>query len=357
MTIPVGVLLNAEYPPDELIRLGRLAEELGYSHVWYTDVRLFRECYIGLAALAAHTTRIALGPGVTDPYSRHPAVTAATMATLNELCGGRAVLGLGVGGTSFKELGITVSKPLAALREAVDVIRRLWRGEEVTVQGEVVSLTAGRLQFTPIRDRMPIYFATHGAQVTRLAGEVADGVLVANTMAPAAMDFYVAQAREGAAKAERGAGAVDVSLRPELCIADDEEAAFAVIRRRVAQRLLWTYPHWEYLERLAVVPPPEIEAIAKGSRSVDEAMPHVPRSALEGMGVAGNTERVAEQVARAVRPGVTSITIRAYELPGQSIAPVLRAFMTEVMPQVRRHLASTPPTGTSPRYARASRAG
>ena len=101
MTIPVGVLLNSEYSARELASLGRLSEELGYDPLWYTDNRLFRECYLGLGALAAETSRIRLGPGVTDPYSRHPAVTAATMATLDELCGGRAILGLGVGGPAF----------------------------------------------------------------------------------------------------------------------------------------------------------------------------------------------------------------------------------------------------------------
>ena len=339
--IPVSLLLNAEYEPSELIQLGRLAEDLGYSHLWYTDIRLFRECFIGLAALAANTSRIALGPGVTDPYSRHPAVTAATMATLDELTHGRAILGLGLGGTSFKELGITVSKPLTALREAVDVIRRLWRGEEVTLQGKTVSVSGGRLQFAPVRDRIPIYFATHGAQVTRLAGEIADGVLIANTMVPDAIDFYVAQAQEGAAKAQRGVDEVDVSIRPEVCIAENEDAAVDVIRKRVAQRLLWTYPHWEYLERLNVDLPPEVEAIAKGSRSVDEALPYVPKEALYGMGVAGDSEHVAAQIAAAIRPGVTSVTIRAYTLPGGSITPIVRAFINDVMPMVERGLSGS----------------
>src|SRR5437588_12072528 len=138
--IPVSLLLNAEYEPSELIQLGRLAEELGYSHLWYTDIRLFRECFIGLAALAGNTSRIALGPGVTDPYSRHPAVTAATMATLDELTHGRAVLGLGLGGPSFTELGITGSNPLTAMGQALDGIRRLWGCYGVTVQGKAVSV-------------------------------------------------------------------------------------------------------------------------------------------------------------------------------------------------------------------------
>lgn len=339
--IPVSLLLNAEYESRELIELGRLAEDLGYRHLWYTDIRLFRECFIGLAALAATTSRIGLGPGVTDPYSRHPAVTAATMATLDELTQGRAVLGLGLGGTSFKELGITVTKPLTALREAVGVIRRLWRGEEVTLDGKVVSLKGGRLQFAPIRDRIPIYFATHGVQITRLAGEIADGVLIANTMLPAAVDSYVAQVREGVAKAERRFEEIDISIRPEMCIADDDEAAIEVIKRRVAQRLLWTYPHWEYLERLQVTLPPQVETIAQTSRSVDAALPHVPKEALFGMGVAGSAEQVAAQIAAAIRPGVTSVTIRAYAPPKGTISSVIRSFVKDVLPMVERQVTAS----------------
>src|SRR5204862_1100180 len=94
-----GALLNAEYPAGELAELGRLAERLGYRHLLYTDVRLFRECYLGLAAMATATRSILLGPGVTDPYSRHPAVTASTIATFDELSGGRALLAFGLGGT------------------------------------------------------------------------------------------------------------------------------------------------------------------------------------------------------------------------------------------------------------------
>src|SRR5215471_16186876 len=120
MPLTIGVLLNSEYPATQLVELGQLCESLGYDQLWYTDVRLLRDCYVGLAALALRTERIHLGPGVTDPYSRHPAVTAATIATLDELSGGRALLGLGVGGGGFRELGLSTPLPVAALREAVD---------------------------------------------------------------------------------------------------------------------------------------------------------------------------------------------------------------------------------------------
>ena len=101
MTPDLGVLLYSDYTTRELVELGELSEALGYRYFWYTDVRFARECYLGLAAVAARTKRIHLGTGVTDPYSRHPAITAAAIATLDEMSEGRAVLGLGTGGFSI----------------------------------------------------------------------------------------------------------------------------------------------------------------------------------------------------------------------------------------------------------------
>jgi 5,10-methylenetetrahydromethanopterin reductase len=346
MPVPLGVLLNAEYPASELVELGRLCESLGYDQLWYTDVRFLRECYVGLAALASRTDRIRLGPGVSDPYSRHPAMTAAAVATLDELSGRRALLGLGVGGTGFRELGLSTPLPVAALREAVAVIRRLLRGEEVTTQGKVVSLSQGRLQFGPVRPDIPIYFATHGAQITKLAGEVADGVLIANTLLPSAVAFYLDQLREGAAKAGRSIRDVDVSLRFEVCVDDDEAAATAVMRRRVAQRLIAGYPHLEFLERLEVVLPEAFLELAarKDVRQLDRAAALVPLELVERTVLAGSPERVAAQVAAALTHEVTRVTIRPHAVPGGSVAAVLRAFAQQIMPRV----AELRPAGAVP---------
>jgi len=335
-SLRLGCLLNAEYPAVELVRLGQLAESLGYAQLWYTDVRLFRECFVGLTALAMSTRRIALGPGVADPYSRHPAVTASTMATFDELAGGRALLGLGVGGTGFRELGISTRLPVAALRETVDVVRRLLAGERVTVEGKVVALHEGRLQFTPVRKSMPIYFATHGAQVMRLAGEVADGVLLANTLVPSALEFYLEQLRAGRAKTGRTLDDLDVCLRPEICLDVDEGAARLVMRRRVAARLIAGYPHWEFLERLDVRLPDSFTAIAaaKDTSRLDEAAASLPDAALDRTVLAGRPERAAEQLAAILRPEVQSITIRPHALPGKDVGEVLRAFVDQVVPRL-----------------------
>ncbi|MBS34813.1 MAG: hypothetical protein CMO26_02685 [Thiotrichales bacterium] len=81
--------------------IAALAEQLAYQKIWYTDIRFSRDCYLGLSVIAGATKQILLGPGVTDPYTKHPAMTAATLATLDELSDGRAILGLGAGDTGF----------------------------------------------------------------------------------------------------------------------------------------------------------------------------------------------------------------------------------------------------------------
>lgn len=339
MTSPAyGLLLFSDYAIDELAELAALAENCGYRDFWYTDVRFARDCYLGLAAAAARTRRIRLGTGVTDPYSRHPALTAAAIATLDEMSGGRAVLGLGTGGTGFRELGIAQTLPVAALRETVTLVRGLLAGETVTQQGKVISLGGAKLGFTPPRRDIPVYFATHGSQVTRLAAQVADGVLIANTLVPAAFDHYVTQLEQGFAKAGRDPAGFDVGLRVEACIAEDDAAAFAVMRRRVVTRVLSQYPHWDYLRELGIDLPEEFTALAaeRPAGYVERALVLMPDAVVESMVLAGNPERVARQLARALHPRVTTVTLRPHALKGASVAPVVRAFAEQVLPQALR---------------------
>ncbi len=336
MPRPLGLLLNAEYPLAELTALARLAERLGYEHLWYTDVRFLRDCYVSLGALAVATERIMLGPGVTDPYTRHPALTAAAIGTLAELSRGRALLGLGMGGYGFGQIGLETRLPVAAMRETVEAIRRLLRGEEVTLEGKVVTLRKGRLEFDPGQARVPIYFATHGAQVTRLAGQVADGVLFANMLVPEAVGLYLGTLAEGIAAAGREPGAVDVALRFEVCMAEDHAAAVEVMRRRVASRLMSQYPKWEYLAHLGVtLPPAFVEVAARRDRSlVPAAMAALPDEVLERTVLVGRPEKVAEQIRRVLRPEIGRIVIRPHAVPGQPVAAVIRAFAEEVVPRL-----------------------
>ena len=151
--VEYGVGLPPSGPVADLVALAEEIERLGYRYLWVNDERLERDPFTVLAAMAQRTERIRLGPGVTNPYSRHPALIATATATLDELSGGRAVLGLGAGGTNHRALGIERKAPATALREASELIRALWAGSTITVEGDVVRAREARLDFSASASR------------------------------------------------------------------------------------------------------------------------------------------------------------------------------------------------------------
>ena len=164
-----------EAPVGEIVELARLAEQLGCSRCWVYDEGLVtRDVYVTLAAIAAHTERIPLGPGITNPYVRHPGATASAIATLDELSGGRAFLGLGAGGgLTLDPMGTVRERPLASVRTMVEALRALFAGERVDVAGPTFSFQGATLAYA--RPDLEIILAGRGPKMTALGGEVADG--------------------------------------------------------------------------------------------------------------------------------------------------------------------------------------
>ena len=173
-----GVNIIPDVPMEQVVSLGVKAEELGFDKCWVYDEGLVtRDVYISLAAIAGKTARIQLGTGITSPYTRHPAVTASAIATLDEYSGGRAFLGIGAGGSlTLSPMAIERYKPLTAVRESLQAIRGLFRNETVTLEGEVVRLNQARMEYG--RADIPIWLAGRGSKMLSLGGELADGVVL-----------------------------------------------------------------------------------------------------------------------------------------------------------------------------------
>src|SRR5262249_40071937 len=190
MPLTTGLLLLPAHTCDRLAALAQLAERTGYDFLWIADERFFREVYASLTLCALRTQRIKLGPCVTDPYSRHAALTAMAIATLDELSGQRAVLGIGAGVSGFRELGIARDKPGVARREAVEVIRQLLAGETVTYKGAVVRIDSAPLDWKPARADVPVYIASQQPVGCRAAGRVADGAIMQGSVAEPLLAFF-----------------------------------------------------------------------------------------------------------------------------------------------------------------------
>ena len=236
MTLRTALLVLPTYESARLAALAEMAEATGYDDFWLADERFFREVYACLTLCALRTRRIRLGPGVTDPYSRHPALTAMAIATLDEISGGRAILGLGAGVSGFRELGVDPSRSATALREAVEVIRRLLAGETVTVKGRAIGFTDGRLDFVPARADVPIYVASQRAGGCRVAGRVADGAIMQGAVAEPLVRFLRDTVHGAAREAGRDPARVALVARLNVCVHDDRRAARDTMRPTIVRR-------------------------------------------------------------------------------------------------------------------------
>ena len=144
-----GVLIEPLYPASELVHIAHKAEELGFASFWYPDEKFYRDPYVGLTLVAQHTHRMQIGVCVTEPYSRHPILTAMAIGSLAEVAPGRAWLGMGAGGRGFNAMGLSRDRPAVAIREAVELIRKLLAGESVDYHGKVIHLNERKLDFLP----------------------------------------------------------------------------------------------------------------------------------------------------------------------------------------------------------------
>lgn len=288
---------------------------------------------MGLALAAMHSRRILLGPGVSDPFSRHPALIAMAMATLDGLSGGRMQLGLGSGGSGIAEMGIAKQRPLLALREAIELIRAMLTGDTVDYSGELFQLHGTGLGFTPVRPRIPVFIATHSPQTIALSGRLADGILLANLNRREAVVHATQILREAEEKAGRPRGSVAVHLRLETCISDDEPRAVQVLRTRFATRLMRSFPRWDYLEELGIAAPEEMRAAAE-ARDVSRVAATISDDDVRRTALVGSVPRVVDQLKAVLTPEVTRLTIRPMAIEGQPVAATARRFIEDVWPRL-----------------------
>ncbi len=176
--VELACMVMPSGPVEKVVAAAVAAEQSGFRRVWIPDEGLAaRECWVTLACVAAATDSVQIGTGITNAYTRHPGVTAAAVATLDEVSQGRAVLGIGAGGTlTLNPLAIQRRAPIAAMRDLVTTSRALWSGQVVDHDGVAAGFSAARLSYG--RPDIPVWLAGRGPKVLQLAGELADGFIL-----------------------------------------------------------------------------------------------------------------------------------------------------------------------------------
>lgn len=336
MKFSIGLV--GDFGPDRTVTLARRAERLGLDQVWVADERFYRDVYASMTLLACRTERIRIGAMVTDPFVRHPALTATAAATVDEISRGRCVLGMGAGISGFAAMGIERVRPARAIKEAIALIHRLCDGErDVSFEGEIVRFHGGHLNFPPLR-RVPIYVAGRGPRVLQAGGEMADGVVVASYASPQGIRWGLDQVAKGAARGGRSLEDVALASWLYTSVSDDGDRAREAVRTGVAVAM---WGSREILAKIGVSLPDEVlrfmdeHHYGHAPGLTDTLGRMLPDDVLGEFSLAGTPDEVRARLVEIARMGIAHAAFWIFPPEGESMEAVLERLVAEVIPAVR----------------------
>lgn len=302
--------------PRNCIEIAEAVERNGLSALWFAENPFNRGVLPAVAGAALATTRIKIGIGVFNPYNRHPTLIAMEIAALDELSNGRTALGIGSGiGDRVTRMGLSYAKPLAAVRDAVTIVRGMLHGESVSHQGNAFSVRNVKLEFPVLRPDLPIYMAATGDQALRLCGQVADGLMISNMSPPGYTVRALELLREGAAKAGRPVPKTVIQYVPCVARPDGAEAR-RIVKATLAEMLsaYWSMGEkWpavrEAMLRGSDIPEEEFVAAMGRIRAGENPADALDRRFVEAYSIAGTADDCLVAMRRFGEIGVSELVI------------------------------------------------
>ncbi len=307
----VALYLQDKHPIRDGMDYARYAEEKGFEAVWQAESRLVRDAIVPMAAFAAVTERIDIGSGVINNWTRNIGLLAATFLTLDDLAPNRIICGIGAWWDPLaKNVGIDRRKPLVAMRETIEVMRRLLRMERVTFHGEFhhvdgieLDVVHGRREPRNVR----VMIGATGPQMMELTGEIADGAVLNYCVPPEYNIEAMEQLERGAAKAGRSIDEID---RPQLIVCsvhEDRKTALDGARELLTQYLA-QQPH---IAKASGVQPEVVQQIQATlgwpatKEQVRAAMKYVPDELVQRITASGTPAEVKAKVREYMKTGAT----------------------------------------------------
>ena len=238
----LSVRLSGGVDPRRSIDLAAIAEANGFHSVWFAENAFNRGVLPAASACAAATRRLGIGIGVFNPYNRHPTLIAMEIGALDELAQGRARLAIGSGiAAATERMGLNTNRPLAAVRDAITIVRAMLKGEEVNYAGGVFSAHKVKLEYQALRPHMPLLMAARGEQALALCGQNADGLMISNMCPAEFTQAAVLAVRASARQAQRPAPAEVVQYIP-CAVRLDRAEAYGLAKAAIGEMLpsFWT---------------------------------------------------------------------------------------------------------------------
>lgn len=285
--------VKAEYALRQMIQSVKMAEERGIYGISLAENPDLREPFLLLAAFALTTSRIKLVTSINSIYTRSPLLMAKTVANLDDLSNGRAMLGLARGTLVYaNKEGVNFHRPVIRMKEYVEVLRLALRGEAFAFSGEIFNLKKAELGFTPIRKSIPLYIGASGPKTLQLAGEIADGVYPKAFSDVESFKNAIDNIHSGAKRAGRDPSKIDIVRSLMLSVCKDGDLA-----RRIAKgKLIF---HIVNNPQLRLTSEEEetsrvIQAIKSGD--LNKACSLVPDSLVETLTISGTPEECEDKL-------------------------------------------------------------
>jgi 5,10-methylenetetrahydromethanopterin reductase len=303
--VEIGLGLQADKRGEDYAALAVLAEECGFDVLSVYGDLLFQPPIYPLLEMARATSRVRLGAACWNPYTMHPYEIAGQVAALQQASGCRAYVGL-ARGAWLSAIGLRQDRPVTHLREAVQVVRALLRGDAQGVDGAVFSLAAGtRLRYPLPSVQPPLLIGTWGSATAAMAGELADEVKVGGTVNPAMIGVMRQRLAPGIAAAGRDTDEVGVVVGAVTVVDNDGAAARARARTEVAMYLAVV----GQLDPTVQLPP---DLLAEVSRYADageheRAGELIPDDVLDLFAFSGSPDQVAAQAQKLIDAGASRV--------------------------------------------------
>lgn len=289
----------------------KYAEEKGFEAVWQAESRLVRDAIVPMAAFAAVTSRIKIGSGVINNWTRNIGLIASTYLTLDDLAPDRIICGIGAWWDPLAtQVGINRDRPLTAMRETVEVTRRLLNAETVTFDGEFVHVDGIKLDVVHGRKtprNVPIYIGATGPQMLELTGEIADGVVLNYLVKPDYNLMALDRLEDGLKRSGRTLDDLD---RPQLvvCSMDEDRKRGLDGARKMITQYLAQQPHFAKAlgadEKMVAEIKKRLGWPATNEQ-IEDAMQFVPDEMVQMVAAAGTPEECRAKVQEYIDNGCT----------------------------------------------------
>ncbi|HKW03922.1 MAG TPA: LLM class flavin-dependent oxidoreductase [Nitrososphaerales archaeon] len=323
----VGAGFNVDVPVSEIVKHSAKAEQLGLESLWLHEHSFSRDALSYLNSVAGATSRLRVGVACLTPYTRHPLVLAMSMFTLQECSKGRAVLGLGTGFPMRLDLmGIKHEKPIAELKETIEICRKVWSGESVNYSGKIFSLKNVKSIPGKAVANIPIYIAGWKRQMLWLTGKYADGYVAKGGESTRSLARIVSDIAVSAERNSRKIQDLEVAAYMLTFVSDSKSEALASARKDYFVNYMLSVQDDYLYEETGINPEskkPVAENFFKGNLA--ESSSHVTDEMLDAFTVCGTEDNIRDRLLEYEKSGLNLAILQPISMKYDDVTRVLNA--------------------------------